>query len=129
MSLKEKSALLFERAKAEHDAYIEEISDWDAKKLIDEAYKITIMDEILSRIENNEYAEYQLDVLLTFENPLFVIYQEWMDNEYGITEFMNATIDTVIDETEMQLITGNYDPSTISERSRQLIEQFNSQYH
>lgn len=128
MNLKEKSSLLYERAKAEYDAYINEILQWDVKRLIEEAYKITIMTEILSQIQNNEYAEYQLDVLLTFEHPLLVVYDEWMYNEYCISEFMRDTINKVVDEAEMQLVTGNYNPSALSERSRQLIEQYHSQY-
>lgn len=85
--------LLYNRAKAEFDARMEEIAALPPKEILGCAYEKVIKEEFLYQMED-ELSEDTVSVLLTYPQPLAVLFGEWMDNEYS---FLDCIVDTMQD--------------------------------
>lgn len=73
--------LLYNRAKAEFDARMEEIAALPPKEILDHAYEKVIKEEFLGELEQG-LDEWETDTLLTYPQPLAALYTEWMDNDF-----------------------------------------------
>ena len=67
--------------------------------IIDSSYEIVIKEDILVLFEvrNNLLTDKQCAALLKFKNPLNVLYDAWMENDYS---HMDALRDTIIDRAD-----------------------------
>lgn len=91
--------LLYERAKAEFDARMEELAALPPKEILDHAYEKIIKEEFLGLLEVG-VDEWETDALLSCEQPLAALYSEWMDNDYP---FLDDISDTLKDTVKKQL--------------------------
>lgn len=83
--------LLYERAKAEFDARMEELSALPPKEILDHAYEKIIKEEFLGLLEVG-VDEWETDALLACEQPLAALYSEWLDNDYSFLDDMRDTL-------------------------------------
>ena len=88
--------LLYNRAKAEFDARMEEIAALPPKEILGCAYEKVIKEEFLCQMED-ELPEDTVNVLLTYPQPLAVLFSEWMDNDYS---FLDCIVDTMQDTVQ-----------------------------
>lgn len=88
--------LLYNRAKAEFDACMEEIAALPPKEILGCAYEKVIKEEFLCQMED-ELPEDTVNVLLTYPQPLAVLFSEWMDNDYS---FLDCIVDTMQDTVQ-----------------------------
>ena len=91
--------MLYERIEAEHTDFIRKIKLLPPEKIVENAYRITIMDEILCCLDPgvSDFDTEKLKALLSLEHPLDGIYYEWMDNDRSIIEDLEDTIRTAAD--------------------------------
>ena len=74
--------LLYERAKAEFDARMEELAALPPKEILDHAYEKIIKEDFLCHLEEG-LDEWETDALLSYPQPLTALYTEWMGNDYS----------------------------------------------
>lgn len=77
-----RAGLLYDRAKAEFDARMEEIAALPPKEILDHAYEKVIKEEFLGELEQG-LDEWETDTLLTCPQPLAALYTEWLDNDFS----------------------------------------------
>ena len=69
--------LLYERAKAEFDARMEELTALPPTEILDHAYEKIIKEDFLCHLEER-LDEWETDALLSYPQPLAALYTEWM---------------------------------------------------
>lgn len=94
--------LLYDRAKAEFDARLEEIAALPPKEILDHAYEKVIKEEFLCQLEDG-LDEWDTDTLLTYPQPLAALYTEWMDNEYSFLDSIRDTLEDAIKRQSAEL--------------------------
>ena len=77
-----RAGLLYDRAKAEFDARMEEIAALPPKEILEHAYEKVIKEEFLGELEQG-LDEWETDTLLTCPQPLAALYTEWLDNDFS----------------------------------------------
>ena len=94
-----RAGLLYDRAKAEFDARMEEIAALPPKEILDYAYEKVIKEEFLCQLEEG-LDEWETDILLTCSQPLAVLYTEWLGNDYSFWDRIQNTLEeTVVKQT------------------------------
>lgn len=74
--------LLYARAKAEFDARMEELAALPPKEILDHAYEKIVKEEFLCHLKNG-LNEWEIDVLLSYQQPLAALYTEWMEIDHS----------------------------------------------
>lgn len=97
-----RSGLLYDRAKAEFDARMEEITALPTKEILDHAYEKVIKEEFLCLLEDG-LDEWETDTLLTYSQPLAALYTEWMGNEYPYLDHIRDTLEDAVRKQEAEL--------------------------
>jgi len=87
--------LLYERAKAEFDARMEELAALPPKEILDHAYEKIIKEEFLAELEQG-LDEWETDTLLTYPRPLAALYTEWMDNDFSFWSSIRSTLEETV---------------------------------
>lgn len=87
--------LLYDRAKAEFDARMEEIAALPPKEILDHAYEKVIKEEFLGELEQG-LDEWETDTLLTYPQPLAALYTEWMDNDFSFWDSIRGTVEKTV---------------------------------
>ena len=73
---------VYERAKAEFDARMEELAALPPKEILDHAYEKIIKEDFLCHLEEG-LDEWETDALLSYPQPLAALYTEWMGVDYS----------------------------------------------
>lgn len=97
-----RAGLLYNRAKAEFDARMEELAALPPREILDHAYEKVIKEEFLYQLEDG-LDEWDVDVLLTYPQPLAALYTEWMDNNYPILDNIRDTLEDSIQKQSADL--------------------------
>lgn len=87
--------LLYDRAKAEFDARMEEIAALPPKEILGCAYEKVIKEEFLGELEQG-LDEWETDTLLTYPQPLTALYTEWMDNDFSFWDSIRGTVEKTV---------------------------------
>lgn len=90
-----RAGLLYDRAKAEFDARMEEIAALPPKEILDHAYEKVIKEEFLGELEQG-LDEWETDTLLTYPQPLAALYTEWMDNDFSFWDSIRGTVEKTV---------------------------------
>jgi hypothetical protein len=94
----------------EYDAYIDSVERMEAAHIIDEEYKITIFYELVRGFnpETSDLTTTQLKAILSLENPLWTLFDEWMNRD-NISQ-MEIIIDTIKETADQRAIeSGEYE--------------------
>ena len=87
--------LLYERAKAEFDARMEELAALPPKEILEHAYEKVIKEEFLGELEQG-LDEWETDTLLTCPQPLAALYTEWLDNDFSFWDSIRGTLEETV---------------------------------
>lgn len=90
-----RAGLLYDRAKAEFDARMEELVALPPREILDHAYEKVIKEEFLYQLEDG-LDEWEIDILLTYPQPLAALYTEWTENNYPILDNIRDTLEDTI---------------------------------
>lgn len=94
--------LLYDRAKAEFDARMEEIAALPPKEILDHAYEKVIKEEFLGELEQG-LDEWETDTLLTYSQPLAALYTEWMDDDFSFWDSIRGTVEKTVSKQAADL--------------------------
>ena len=97
-----RAGLLYDRAKAEFDARMEEIAALPPKEILDHAYEKVIKEEFLGELEQG-LDEWETDTLLTYPQPLAALYTEWMDNDFSFWDSIRGTVEKTVEKQAADL--------------------------
>ena len=110
---------LHARIKDEYDRYIDGVKKLAPDEIVDEAYRITILNDFICALDPDSsinFSTEQLKALMSIENPILpALFQEWLCSNYNthmddITELINEAADEEIKEGEKHNAqVGNYD--------------------
>ena len=100
-----RAGLLYDRAKAEFDARMEEIAALPPKEILDHAYEKVIKEEFLGELEQG-LDEWETDTLLTCPQPLAALYTEWMDNDFSFWDSIRGTVEKTVTKQAADLRRG-----------------------
>lgn len=84
--------LLYEKAKAEYDTFLEVLLKKPVEEVISMSYEKVCKEEFVSVLETNSFSEEIAEVLYKLDWPLDAMYQEWLNNDYSSVEFYEKTI-------------------------------------
>lgn len=90
-----RAGLLYDRAKAEFDTRMEELTALPPKEILNHAYEKIIKEEFLGALEQG-LDEWETDTLLTYPQPLAALYTEWMDNNFSFWDRIQGTLEMTV---------------------------------
>ncbi|MEN3005992.1 DUF3848 domain-containing protein [Dehalobacterium formicoaceticum] len=120
-----RNALLYERLAADHEAFIAEERQKTPDEIIEDAWKITCMADLLMALENEDLEPQDVDALLTMEHPLHVIYDEYLSKDSE--SHMYALIDTAVEVAQARhndIMTKNIHLTSGDTVTKQRIEDY-----
>jgi len=103
-----KSTLLREKLAVEHEAFIAEERKKLPDEIIEDAWKITCMNDLLMAFENEDLDSQSVDALLTLEYPLHTVYAKFLskDSESRMYDLVDTAIE-VAQTRHNDLVTEN----------------------
>ena len=113
MTNEELNKTLYEKCDREFEAFLDEVNkaftdkangkyplEYGDEFLFEYAYQYTVYGDILTALEEMNLSDEQCNALLDNPNPLFSIYDEWLDTE---TEYMDSIRDCILFEAEKEV--------------------------
>lgn len=113
MTNEELNHAVYDKCDREYDTFLDEINQAFKDKtngrngfehgddfLSEYAYQYTIYGDILTALEDMELSDEQCKALLESPNPLYSIYDEWLDTE---TSHMDGIRDSIISNAEKEM--------------------------
>lgn len=90
---------LYEKLQKEYDDFIEEVKKLPPEKIIDKSYEKVMKEELVSMFypENEQYDISDIKALNKSEYPLDELYQGWMDEDSGLNQALESSVETTID--------------------------------
>lgn len=83
---------VYERMESEFNTMCDQLLTSAPQEIIDNAYQIVIMQDILLVMENNDLSESQLGILSELEHPLDTLYQDWIRKDYSHMEQLRICV-------------------------------------
>ena len=90
--------LLYEKMRKEQDNFIEKLKHSSPEEIIEEAYRITLREDILSVIDSDVLNAKQMSALIKTECPLAVCYDVWLKTDYSHMDDLRCVISDYADE-------------------------------
>jgi len=90
---------LYNKLEKEFKDFIEKMKDNDPEVIVNNAYQITIKEELLAMLYPSEqYNIEEIKALYKIENPLEELYQGWMDSDAGIHSVLEDSVSDTLEE-------------------------------
>ena len=83
---------VYDCAEREHSAFIAEMKTHGADYIVEHAYEIVIMDDLMMLFENAEFSQPELQVIDAEKTPLTTLYREWLRKDDGHMEELQRTV-------------------------------------
>jgi len=101
----------FDRVKLEYEDFIDSVKEMPVNKIIDEAYKITIMHDLHIHLEpeTSSFSIERLRALHSLDSPLWSLYHEWQRRDWTHSEDINDVIMSVADENAAENKENNFE--------------------
>ena len=95
---------LYDKMQNEYNEYLNELKNSDAQNIINNAYQITMKEEIVSFFypELEKYDIEDIRALNKTKNPLEELYQGWMDSDAGIHSVLEDSVDYTIEDLKKE---------------------------
>lgn len=123
----DKESLLLKQMVEEFNRFMDTLDGASKDIIVDMAYEIVVKSDILCLVENGDFEEQEIDVLLNMQAPLESIYITGFDKGITLMEELRDTINDVITERTVQLNTkNNYE---LDDSSIEMIEDNNQKLH
>lgn len=91
---------LYEKLEKEYKEYIEDLKKTDPQNIINNAYQITIKEEMVAMFypESDKYDFNEIKALYKTDKPLDELYQGWMDTDYGINSVLEDSVNDTLEQ-------------------------------
>ena len=98
MSTTEECAqMIYDKALAELNTYLENMKTKPPQEIINSAYQIVNKQDLLMILENAEFTPAELNVLNGLDHPLQVLYEEWLPVEDRHMEELRDSVQSSLD--------------------------------
>jgi hypothetical protein len=97
---------VYDRAKLAYEDYVDEVKTWPPQKIVDEAYKLTMLYDIhisLEPIPESSLTTEQLKGLMSLDNPLWCLYDEWQRRDFSYMDDIKDVITETADERAVEI--------------------------
>lgn len=84
---------LYDRASQELDAYLANLKIQPPEQIIDRAYQIVMMSDLLMIFEGKDFSLPELQELVAVKKPLGTLYDEWLRKEDSHMEELRTTVE------------------------------------
>jgi len=103
---------VFDRVKLEYEAYVDEVKQKPVDKIIDEAYKISIMYDIHISLEpeTSKFSTERLRALYSLDDPLWSLHHEWQRRDLTHMDDIKDVIFDVADKQARENAENEIDP-------------------
>lgn len=101
------SEALLKRLHNNQEEFLNEVEHYDdIHMIINSSYEIVIKEDIISLFDcnNNLLTDEQCAALLKFKDPLNVLYDAWMENDYSHMDMLRDTITDRADEAVKEMV-------------------------
>lgn len=75
------SQQLYDKALNEMSAFLDDLKTKSPEEIIENAYKITVRQDLMMILESEDFSPYEIEVLANLEHPLQVLYEQWVSTE------------------------------------------------
>jgi len=99
---------LYNKLAKEYLEYEDKLKQLTIQEIIEKSYETAIKNEMTYYFdpESDYFNDDQIRILNKLDNPLNTLYQDWLDNDFGIGEDVRLSIDefsySLIEHEEMQ---------------------------
>jgi len=111
---------VFDRAKLAYEEYVDEVKKMPPEKIIDEAYKLTMMYDLHISLDpvTSNYTTEQLKGLMSCASPLWSLYDEWQCRDWTYMDDIKDVITDVADREAAEIEDKDYgiDPDPFGQR-------------
>ena len=83
---------LIKRIHEEQKEYLARMEQMPPREIINKAYEICYREEFMCILENTEFAEEEIEVLLGTPNVLAVLYDEWLKTDASVCDMLEDVI-------------------------------------
>ena len=98
MNINELEEKFFDKLEREYEEFIKKLEKCEPSVIIDKAYEKVLKEEIKSILENKDFDEEELNVLLKVEGILDKCYDEWQDFDGNFDEKIEYAVDQRIEK-------------------------------
>jgi len=97
---------LHNNAMIEHENYFARIKKLPPQQIIEVAYEMVLKDEILSILAdlNHSMDGRTVEILLSTQNPIDSIYQEWLGGNQPLRDMLKSTMASFVEQSENKLL-------------------------
>ncbi len=109
---------VFDRAKLAYEDYVDEVKTLKPQEIIDAAYKLTTLYDIyisLEPIDESSLTTKQLRGLMSLDNPLFELYDEWQSRDDSRMDEIKDVIIETADERAAEIAVPGYEDESDAE--------------
>ena len=93
----ERAQMLYDKALAELNTYLENMKTKPPQEIINSAYQIVNKQDLLMILESAEFTPAELNVLNGLDHPLQVLYEEWLPVEDRHMEELRDSVQSYLD--------------------------------
>ena len=93
----ERAQMLYDKALAELNTYLENMKTKPPQEIINSAYQIVNKQDLLMILESAEFTPAELNVLNELDHPLQVLYEEWLPVEDRHMEELRDSVQSYLD--------------------------------
>ena len=87
------SQQLYDRASQELDAYIADLKTQTPERMIDRAYQLSTMQDMVMVLESSVIPANKLEILAALEHPLEVLYEDWLHRDDSRMEDLHRSME------------------------------------
>lgn len=91
------SQQLYDKALNEMSAFLDDLKTKSPEEIIENAYKITVRQDLMMILESEDFSPYEIEVLANLDHPLQVLYEEWLPVEDRHMEELRDSVQSYLD--------------------------------
>ncbi len=84
--------LLCEKLQKEYDAFVDNLKQQAPEDIINSAYRIIFMKDLVTVCENDIFTQKEAKALYRLNAPLEELYQEWLSNDFSYMDMLRDTV-------------------------------------
>ena len=92
------SEQLYDKALNEMNAFLDDLKTKPPEEIIENAYKITVRQDLMMILEFEEFTPYEIEVLAKLDHPLQVLYEQWVAAEDHYMEDLRGSMQSYMND-------------------------------
>lgn len=81
-------------------AFLDDLKIKPPEEIIENAYKITVRQDLMMILESEDFSPYEIEVLANLDHPLQVLYEQWVSTEDNHMEDLRNSMQSYFDTVQ-----------------------------